>query len=426
MKKIYFSLLLLFSFTSVFSQLEGTTWKIAPIADAMAVGPSLGDFSWWASSEGDITTRACLFDDKFVFNADGTFNNVQDGETWVEAWQGNDPEGCAAPVAPHDGSNAATWTYDAGASTVTLTGVGAHLGLAKVHNGGELAAPGDAVQSITYPVIFDGNYMTIDIDFGGIGYWHFVLEKELPPVDLNGTTWVMAPEANSLAVGPALNDFSWFSISADDVVTRACFYDDQFVFNADGTFSNVQGTETWVEAWQGNDPDGCAAPVAPHDGSNAATWTFDEAAGTITLDGVGAHLGLAKVHNGGELAAPGDAVASITYPVVIDGDRMTIDIDFGGIGFWHFVLVKEGTSSVKVVKENLFSFFPNPANTEIQINSDEVMDELIIRDITGRVMMMKTNPSSNETVNVSSLSSGMYILECRFGNKISVKKLSIN
>ena len=380
MKKIYFSLLLLFSFTSVFSQLEGTTWKIAPIADAMAVGPTAGDFSWWASSADDVNTRACLFDDQFVFNADGTFNNVQGGETWVEAWQGNDPEGCAAPVAPHDGSNAATWSYDAMASTVTLTGVGAHLGLAKVNNAGELTDPAAAPASITYPVIFDGNYLTIDVDFGG-GFWHFVLEKETAPVDLNGTTWKLSPEATALAVGPTLGDFSWWASSIDDVTTRACFFDDQFVFNADGTFSNVQGTETWVEAWQGNDPEGCAAPVAPHDGSNAATWAYDETAGTITLTGVGAHLGLAKVTNSGELTDPATAPASITYPVAIDGNKMTVDIDFGG-GFWHFVFVLDGTSSVEVVKENLFSFFPNPANSEIQINSDEVMDELIIRDLS--------------------------------------------
>jgi len=105
MKKIYFSLLLLLlTFSSAFSQLEGTTWKLAPTAQAIAVGPAQGDFSWWANSAGDVDTRACLFDDKFVFNADGSFNNVQDGETWLEGWQGMDPEGCGASVAPHDGS----------------------------------------------------------------------------------------------------------------------------------------------------------------------------------------------------------------------------------------------------------------------------------------------------------------------------------
>jgi len=115
------------------------------------------------------------------------------------------------------------------------------------------------------------------------------------------------------------------------------------VFNEDGTFNNIQDGETWLETWQGVAADGCGAPIAPHDGSNPATWTVDEAAGTITLTGVGAHLGLPKVTNNGELANPADAPASITYPIVIEGNTMTIDIDFGG-GVWHFVLQKEGTA----------------------------------------------------------------------------------
>ena len=62
--------------------------------------------------EGHLTSRACLFDDENVFNADGSFQNVQGAETFVEPWQGNDPEGCAAPVAPHDGSATAAWSAD--------------------------------------------------------------------------------------------------------------------------------------------------------------------------------------------------------------------------------------------------------------------------------------------------------------------------
>ncbi len=351
MKKIYISFLLLFTITTVFSQLEGTTWKIAPTAQALAVGPAKGDFSWWSNNAGDVNTRACFFDDQFVFNADGSFQNVQDGETWLETWQGVPTEACGTSIAPHDGSNAATWAYDETAGTVTLTGVGAHLGLAKVINGAELGAPGDAPASITYPVVIEGNTMTVDIEIANGGFWHFVFEQitetepepEASPV---AGEWTLAPIAQALAVGPAKGDFSWWSNTAGDVNTRACFFDDKFVFAEDGTFSNVQDGETWLEPWQGVAAEACGAPVAPHDGSNAATWSYDEDAGTVTLTGVGAHLGLAKVINGAELGAPGDAPASITYPVVLDGDMMTIDIEIANGGFWHFVLQKAGSTPV--------------------------------------------------------------------------------
>ena len=38
-------------------------------------------------------------------------------------------------------------------------------------------------------------------------------------------------------------------------------------------------------------------PVAPHDGSASATFSYDEASATLTLTGKGAHLGLPKAVN---------------------------------------------------------------------------------------------------------------------------------
>ena len=141
-----------------------------------------------------------------------------------------------------------------------------------MHNGGELASPGDAVESITYMAELsdDGNTLELDIEFGGIGYWSFKLVKDVVPTGIQGT-WKLAPISAALGVGPGLNDLSWWSNSSADVTTRACLFDDEYVFNADGTFENTLGSQTWVEAWQGNDPDGCAAPVFPHDGSAYAT-----------------------------------------------------------------------------------------------------------------------------------------------------------
>ena len=145
------------------SPLEGS-WKLSPVAGALGVGPSPGDYSWWSSSAEDATTRACLFDDEYVFNADGSFQNVQGSETWVETWQTDvTAEGCGAPVAPHDGSNAATWSLDAAAGTITVSGLGAYVGLAKVHNGGEDGAPVDDMITYNYSLSADGNSMDITI-----------------------------------------------------------------------------------------------------------------------------------------------------------------------------------------------------------------------------------------------------------------------
>ena len=177
MKKLLLGLMMLFAFTYTFSQVEGT-WKIAPQAGALGVGPTQGDISWWSNSVGDLTTRACLFDDTFVFNDGGVFNNEMGDETWLEGWQGVSPDQCDTPVYPHDGSNPATWAYSTGDGTITLDGVGAHLGLAKVANGFELTDPSQAPASITYIVTeISTTEMTIDISIG-TGWWRFIMAKE--------------------------------------------------------------------------------------------------------------------------------------------------------------------------------------------------------------------------------------------------------
>ena len=325
------------------SALDGT-WRLASESGALGVGPEQDNVSWWSSTIDDVTTRACLFDDEYVFNADGSFQNVLGANTWVEAWQGAAGEECGAPVTPHDGTATATYSYDEVGGSITINGKGAFLGLAKVVNGAEIASPADAADSITYIAALseDGNTLELDIEVAGGGFWSFKLVKEVIPEGVQGT-WKLAPESGALGVGPAQDNVSWWSSTTDDVATRACLFDDEYVFNADGSFQNVLGTDTWVEAWQGAAGEKCGTPVAPHDGSATATYSYDEAAKTITINGAGAFLGLAKVVNGAEIASPADAASSITYIAALseDGNTLDLDIEVAGGGFWSFKLARQ-------------------------------------------------------------------------------------
>ena len=243
---------------------------------------------------------------------------------------------------------------------------------------------------------------------------------------LGGTTWKLAPEAKSLGVGPGKGNTDWWAIDDANVATRACLYDDEYKFNADGSFENVLGDQTWGEPWQKVDPEVCTAPIAPHDGSAIATWDFDADAMEVTITGKGAYLGLAKVHNTGELASPDDAVASITYPVSMsaDGKKMTIDMNYGGDGWWHFVFAKqEDNSSVRTLDRNLFKVYPNPAKNEITVSSNENLSKVTIYDVTGKVMFSTSDINLNSTVNVSAFSRGIYMVEVLTDNKTSVKRL---
>jgi hypothetical protein len=75
------------------------TWSLKNNAGALGVGPNQGDVSWWSNSVGDVTGRACLFDDSINFDTSGVFMHYMDGSTWVENWQDGGGDRCATPVA---------------------------------------------------------------------------------------------------------------------------------------------------------------------------------------------------------------------------------------------------------------------------------------------------------------------------------------
>lgn len=315
-------------------------WVMAPEAGALGVGPAIGDVSWWNCDATCVTDRACFYDDVYVFGQDGSFQNDLGADSWIEGWQGGG-DACGSPVAPHDGSNLATYNYNSAANTLTLNGVGAYIGLPKAFNGGELTSPGDAPASITYNLEFiDNDTIAVSIDVGGGVIWQFrLIRAGVVTTPLTGT-WQLANEGGALGVGPSLGDTSWWNCDPACVGDRACFYDDLYVFGADGSFKNEQGAETWTEGWQGGG-DSCGTPVAPHNGSNPATYAYNSGAGTITINGVGSYIGLAKAVNGSELTSPGDAPDAVVYNVeFIDSTTISVYIDVGGGVIWQYKLVK--------------------------------------------------------------------------------------
>ena len=190
--------------------------------------------------------------------------------------------------------------------------------------------------------------MTVVVEAGDGVFWTYDLVKdgdtETPEVSILAGVWELDGEG-AAGVGPTAGSKEWFATNAANgagLEGRPCLFDDGFVFGADGSFTNQMGDATWVEGWQGADADGCGAPVAPHDGSIAATFSYDEDAGTITLTGQGAHLGLAKVVNGSELTSPSAAPESITYTILtIDSEYLSVVLEAGDGVFWTYDLVKQ-------------------------------------------------------------------------------------
>jgi len=65
-------------------------------------------------------------------------------------------------------------------------------------------------------------------------------------------TWTLSPVETSLAVGPAKGDYAWWKVPAAEITgVRACQFDDEVVFNADGSFKMNFQNSTFIEGWQG-------------------------------------------------------------------------------------------------------------------------------------------------------------------------------
>ncbi|GGZ91856.1 T9SS type A sorting domain-containing protein [Algibacter mikhailovii] len=286
-----------------------------------------------------------------------------------------------------------------------------------------------ASQTETYP---------LNIDLSNVGKTLFHLELFLDGKLINDymlsktvtaladTSWKLATIEKALAEGPTLRNYSgWWYNTTQDITVRACQFDDQIIFNADGTFQNILENNTWRDSWQGV-AEGCGIPVAPHDGSTASSWLYNTETSSITLTGLGAFVGLPGAHNTSKLKSPSDAVNLITYSVLFEEDLMYTYIDHGN-GFYRFVFKKEPSLSIANIKDtHLFNFHPNPATTEIQIQSDHQIEALTIYDLTGKILFTQQDLTPNTMLNISQLKRGLYILKASIGNKTTVKKLAIH
>jgi hypothetical protein len=170
----------------------------------------------------------------------------------------------------------------------------------------------------------------------------------------------MEPVAGALKIGTEPDSGDWWQNSADDVTTRACYFDDKYVFGEDGSFQNIQGDKTWLIS--NSVPNGlgyslvhfeCGTPPVTHNGTNTATYYQNTE--SLTINGAGSYIGIYRCTNGGILDDLNNAPDEITYNVLPTGDRdklkltikseVRVELAPGDIAVvaedWTFTLVKE-------------------------------------------------------------------------------------
>ena len=357
-------------------------WLLDPVAGALAVGPNAGSVGeWYASSAADVDTRACLFDDIHRFNADGTYEQIMQDQTWLEGWQGV-AEGCGTPIAPHDGSNAATYTYTG--ETVTVIGDGAFMGLAKVHNTGEDGVSGG---SINYNIVsVDENYLVVNIQYapGADNTWQFRVRNANYTPPTTDVTFTVNTESIEEGVGPngmyigggILGDAQAYAMTDAD---------------ADGTW---EVTLTLNEGTTGN-------YIFLNSPNNGGDWGAKE---VLT----------------GQECADGQYDDRLLAPV--GADDYTLQHCFGSCD-------TDGTCSSLGIDDaelSQFTYFPNPVNNVLTIKAQASIDNITVYNMLGQAVVRATPNTNNSTVDMSELQTGAYFVQVSIDNTLKTVRVIKN
>lgn len=366
MKRIITLLSVVLAFNAS-SQIEGM-WKLAPQQGALAVGTTEGSGSLWSNPLSEVTSRACLFDDSISFDASGNMIQYMDGSTWIEEWQGSNPPACGAPVAPHDGTTNApyTYVYDSGAGTLTVNGVGAHLGLPKAVNGSEINSSANAPASITYNVSFvnNNNTMIADINCGASLWWRFIYQR---------TNAVNAP-----------NPMVTFQVDMSDYSGTASLANGVYI---NGSYNN----------WVGS------GDLMTNIGNNIWEITLEIPVGNIQFiynidnyadfEGFSASDACIDPFDDGFYNRYYEVTSDATLPVVCFNscEACVTGIEGNDISF--------------------FNVYPNPSNSAFNISSENNFDSIILFDLSGKVIFSDAVDVKEYTLNLTGIFAGTYIME---------------
>ena len=84
---------------------------------------------------------------------------------------------------------------------------------------------------------------------------------------------------------------------------------------------------------------------------------------------------------------------------------------------------EEPEDNIISIEEKTFSIYPNPANNEIYISSNEIIEEIVIYNISGQQAVINGQQSTQHTViNISNLTPGIYFIKVNTEKENIIKK----
>jgi hypothetical protein len=84
-----------------------------------------------------------------------------------------------------------------------------------------------------------------------------------------------------------------------------------------------------------------------------------------------------------------------------------------------------GTSVDKVETSNSLILFPNPANSQLYVQSDEIIREIRMIDIVGQIVFQETGGSRQHEISVSNLKPGFYLVQVVSSKGLTTQKVQV-
>jgi hypothetical protein len=118
---------------------------------------------------------------------------------------------------------------------------------------------------------------------------------------------------------------------------------------------------------------------------------------------------------------PLSTFAPITNANRNDLVQFVITSDLGTVYYDNLYLHKNTLSTNEFVKNSL-KMYPNPSNGILNISSEETIENITIYNTLGQLVSTQTAGNNKESINVSSLPNGIYILSAQIGGEMIRKQ----
>ncbi len=167
-------------------------------------------------------------------------------------------------------------------------------------------------------------------------------------------TWKLFREGTSMSLGPNADSPTEFWAGLTNDGARPCLYEQEITFHADGTYEFDDMGMFWAEFGVFNNVAGCTTSETPEQcfetagatlvnacgddisawGSGSHTFEYDVPTNRLTLNGMGAWIGIPKLGTSGETIVP---VSSVTTQITIEEntgfDVMLVEFIYDGT-YW--------------------------------------------------------------------------------------------